>query len=889
MNLSCTMTSLFACGLTTVCLCASVASNAAAPANDRFEKAIVLTGRSLAITGQDGRFATADALDPYLGAPNATKPAHSLWYRFDATYAAAEVRLTITDHTASGIRAGVFLLSSPYAGAGGLVSEVQATVSGGNDADVISFHPRIGNRYYVCIDAPGVVDLALQVSGQSNDFFDSAQVLVGDEGTISGSNANCSNEGDLPPNLGLPALVAGVWFRWTPSFSGWVYVDTYFSEIVPGQAHATSVAVFTGTSLNSLTPEGVDFAKDSSSPGLYNNQIGFESQAGVTYTIWVGTRAVRQSIYANSDQRDGSFTLSYYPATSAGEFQLVAPLVVGETQWGVPVDVRHFRAGVGANVTVSTGLPGADFPTATADSDFSSVSSTLSFYPGATGDLVQRIWVPILPDNIPEWTEFFNVRLHSPSSGAVLSGTSNLNIAIKDYEYVEAPSFASPEIHVKEGDGVAYIPLVRRSGLASAMTIYPSAGQGHPSDTAVRGLDYQLQFDEPIYMAPYQSTVSIGIRIANDAIFQGQRSFLLTVSAADAFANTQSAVRVIIDDDEVVIPPRGRIVTALETSEFQDTTFAESTRGGSIDATVTAAGTISGKLTTALGTLSFTGKFDSSGTFRTQIDRSIADPRTLLIQVVSAVRKSYRVVITGGYPASSEIALVEATNFTGASPCPALGNYTFTTLGSYGAAGSVIVSKLGSVSLSGRLFDGTPFVAAGAVDANLYIVAGTSLYGGKGRATLFQPTSVVAPVWSGFHIARPGRANQNVELPAIDQRLYVLMSRYASARSATSLLPSWSAGVGSAALTGVGNANSGTRAMSISPTGKITVYSPEEIKLTVLPSTGIFTGSLIPPGTKKSVPIYGCLIQNSPNVYPAGGKGFGFFLNGIQPGEILLQ
>ena len=66
---------------------------------------------------------------------------------------------------------------------------------------------------------------------------------------------------------------------------------------------------------------------------------------------------------------------------------------------------------------------------------------------------------------------------------------------------------------------------------------------------------------------------------------------------------------------------------------------------------------------------------------------------------------------------------------------------------------------------------------------------------------------------------------------------------------------------------------------------KITVTATLPEKLSIItPSTGLFTGTVVPLGSATAKTIYGYLLQMG-----ASSEGLGFFLNGVNEGAVQLK
>ncbi len=204
-------------------------------------------------------------------------------------------------------------------------------------------------------------------------------------------------------------------------------------------------------------------------------------------------------------------------------------------------------------------------------------------------------------------------------------------------------------------------------------------------------------------------------------------------------------------------------------------------------------------------------------------------------------------------------------------------------------AATLLVDASGTATLAGKVFDGTPIVAKGSVDVSNIARVGSTLYAGKGRALAAVGLSTTPQTLTSanFSLLRPGRANQSVELPALDVfNVGAICARYVPPPANQRVLTVWAAGTGNADLSGGGFAALTTKALTISTANKVlvTVPLPEKLTITLVPATGVYTGSVISTGATTPKAIYGVLVQG-------GGSSFsnGFFLNGIVPGKVQLR
>jgi Divergent InlB B-repeat domain len=151
----------------------------------------------------------------------------------------------------------------------------------------------------------------------ANDDFAAAAPLAAYPGFVSGNNEGATKEAGEPAHAGNPGGHS-VWFAWTPDSTRPVGIKTAgcFSGI------DALVAVYTGPSLNSLTP-----VASNASPFVPNcfgeaPQAEFEAVAGTTYWIAVDGR----------DGDEGSFELEFTAPPPNDDFASAAVISPGLPQ-----------------------------------------------------------------------------------------------------------------------------------------------------------------------------------------------------------------------------------------------------------------------------------------------------------------------------------------------------------------------------------------------------------------------------------------------------------------------------------------------------------------------------------------------------------------------------
>jgi hypothetical protein len=133
-------------------------------------------------------------------------------------------------------------------------------------------------------------------------------------------------------------------------------------------------------------------------------------------------------------------------------------------------------AAVGVNYSVSAG-------SATAESDYKTVSGTLTLAAGVTS---KTFTVPILSDTVDESNETVNLALSGPTGGALMGPRSAAVLTITDNDSGGALRFSAATYSVAETGTYVTITVTRTGGTASGVTVDYATGGG----TATAGVDY---------------------------------------------------------------------------------------------------------------------------------------------------------------------------------------------------------------------------------------------------------------------------------------------------------------------------------------------------------------------------------------------------------------
>jgi hypothetical protein len=113
-------------------------------------------------------------------------------------------------------------------------------------------------------------------------MFGAAQALSGWSGTVTGTTVNATKEPGEPNHAGN-AGGHSIWYRWTPTSTGWITIST------GGSSFDTLLAVYVGSSVSSLS---LVAQNDDASSSTRSSRVQFKARAWTTYWIaidgWAG-------------------------------------------------------------------------------------------------------------------------------------------------------------------------------------------------------------------------------------------------------------------------------------------------------------------------------------------------------------------------------------------------------------------------------------------------------------------------------------------------------------------------------------------------------------------------------------------------------------------------
>ncbi|RVT98545.1 hypothetical protein EOD42_00010 [Rhodovarius crocodyli] len=180
--------------------------------------------------------------------------------------------------------------------------------------------------------------------------------------------------------------------------------------------------------------------------------------------------------------------------------------------------------------------------TATAGSDYTATSGTLTF---AAGETSKTITIPVKADTLAEGTETLNVTLSSPSGATITDGTGVVTIT-DTVVPVGAPELGISDIAVTEPasgtKGATFTITLSHASTEVVQVAYATA-----DGTAHAGSDYTAVSGTLVFN-PGETSKTVTVQVAGDGIAEGSETFALNLThAAGATPPSLSATATISD------------------------------------------------------------------------------------------------------------------------------------------------------------------------------------------------------------------------------------------------------------------------------------------------------------------------------------------------------
>jgi CSLREA domain-containing protein len=353
----------------------------------------------------------------------------------------------------------------------------------------------------------------------------------------------------------------------------------------------------------------------------------------------------------------------------------------------------------GGNATVTVTKNGAtDFTTsvhyatsdgsATAPADYTATSGDLTFAPGDTS---MTFTVPIINDTFFEGDESFSVSLSAPSN-ATLGTPSSATVTINENDPAPVLQFSSATYGVGEAAGTVTITVTKTGATALNATVHYATSDG----TAAAPGDYTSTAGD-LTFAPGDTSMSFTVPIINDATFEGNESFSVTLSApANATLGANNPATVTITDND-----------AAPTVQFSATNYNVNEGAGTATVTVTKTGATAFTATvhyaTSDGTAAAPGDYTNTSGDLTFAPGETSKDFTVSITNDNVFEASESFNVTLSAPGNATLGTPSSATVTIAdNDAQPTFQFSQTTYSAGEAAGNatLIVTKTGATSLS---------------------------------------------------------------------------------------------------------------------------------------------------------------------------------------------
>jgi hypothetical protein len=216
---------------------------------------------------------------------------------------------------------------------------------------------------------------------------------------------------------------------------------------------------------------------------------------------------------------------------------------------------------------------------ATAGSDYTATSNTLSFAPG---EISKTISVPIAGDTLAEGNETFTLNLSNPTN-ATTADSQGVGTIVNNDSAPTLPQLSINDVTLTEGDSGA-TNAVFTVNLSVASTESVSVKYATADDTAKAGSDYTAA-SNTLTFAPGETSKTISVPVIGDKLVEGSETFALNLSNPTnaTLADAQGVATIQDNDSSSNPPPQGAFNygEALQKSIL----FYEAQRSGKLPAT----------------------------------------------------------------------------------------------------------------------------------------------------------------------------------------------------------------------------------------------------------------------------------------------------------------
>ena len=394
---------------------------------------------------------------------------------------------------------------------------------------------------------------------------------------------------------------------------GWLHTGTGKDWTTPGAVgQGTDVVAGKSFLISGITGNGTQTITVNLDPAVVQSWIDNPSlDQGIVLVNETTGAVVRidsaeNGTVANRPKLSVQYTVSAASTPQASSLAFSnATYSVGEGQGTATITVTR-TGNTAGSVSVNYATSNV---TATAGSDYTATSGTLTF---ADGETTKTFTVPILDDTLVEGDERLNLTLSNPTGGATLGSQSAASLTITDNDAAQAGTlqFSTAAYTVSESQGTATITVTRTGGSDVAVTVAYATSNG----TAAAGSDYTAS-SGTLSFAVGETSKTFTVPILDDTLVEGNETVNLTLTSPTGGATLggQSTATLTIVDNDTAQPGSLQFSAAAFTvNEPQGTATITVTRTGGSNVPVTVAyatsngtATAGSDYTASSGTLTF--------------------------------------------------------------------------------------------------------------------------------------------------------------------------------------------------------------------------------------------------------------------------------------------
>lgn len=195
---------------------------------------------------------------------------------------------------------------------------------------------------------------------------------------------------------------------------------------------------------------------------------------------------------------------------------------------------------------------------AQAGSDFAARSGTLVFLPGETA---KSIDIAIVDDATAEGVEDFALTLLAEVGGSAVRAEAQALIGASDRAASSLPALRVADVVVGEGQGWAELVFTLSAPSTQAVSVAWSTANGSATAFNNSGYDFHAA-SGTLRFAPGETTRTVRIDLASDAVAEALQSFAVNLSAASGAVLERTRALVSVVDDDAA--PGGSLVTVSD-------------------------------------------------------------------------------------------------------------------------------------------------------------------------------------------------------------------------------------------------------------------------------------------------------------------------------------